>query len=138
MLLHLYGQGADDLLDHLAARLALGDSVPECYESGHNTLAFCVFDSTSSYVNWPAEWKFSAESFVSSIFLLIFAAVTGDKIPCRDALAYYFALTEKTSEICFGIVRSKKAKGKASGWHFLTSCIKLCTRHNGVVLSYMK
>ena len=43
----------------------------------------------------------------------IFACGIGEKSSSDDALAYYFALTEKTSEICFGIVRFKKQEGMA-------------------------
>lgn len=59
--------------------------------------------------------------------LFTFAVGFGGKIPNRDAIAYYFALTEKTSEICFGIVRIKSRGKDQEVVSLLTSmlCLRL-------------
>ena len=45
----------------------------------------------------------------------------GEKSRAADALAYYFALTEKTSEISSGIVRFKKQREMPKEGYSLTS-----------------
>ena len=69
---------------------------------------------------------FSLEKFGKSNIFIYLCSGIGEKSRTADALAYYFALTEKTSEICFGIVRFKK-RGRSQGWLFPTNIIAMHT-----------
>ena len=79
---------------------------------------------------------FSPQFLLRYYIYLYLCIMFGEQTGLNDALAYYFALTEKTSEICFGIVRFKKAKEKRpNGRSFLSTNISYAPRF-GVEHSY--
>ena len=56
---------------------------------------------------WNNSFSLSLQRYRGDVLLS-----SAKKSRTADALAYYFALTERTSEICFGIVRFKKQREK--------------------------